>query len=288
MQLDASAVPRHPAGMPIHFADWQHFHGPLIAFGVALGLAALGRFLRVGLLVAAAGGAGVVAGWYWLTGRFWVFPPPVSADALAGLAALTLLIGLLCALRGQDRLSWVAVPLAALLAGWFLTGAPRNLAVLRASWPMGLGVVVTTVVFARTLTGRALDPMRLALAGLTLAAALHVAGTPPIWFQLALVPGAAALAMFALPAAPGLVALAVAVDVAALACLVVIALGRLPRLGFAPVDAAALSPLVALWLMPRAVERMGRAGRAAPLAGSLLAGAIAVGCVWLLREVLLR
>ncbi len=274
--------------MPIHFADGQHFHGPLIAFGVALGLAALGRFLRIGMLVAAAGGAGVLAGWYWLTGRFWAFPPPVSVDGLTGLAAVMLLIGLLCALRGQDRLALAAVPLAALLAGWFLTGAPHNLPVLRANWPTALGVVVAAMVFARVLTDRTLDPMRLALAGLTLAAALHIAGTPPIWIQLALVPGVAALAMFALPAAPGLVALPVAVDIAALACLSVIALGRLSRLGFTPVDAAALSPLLALWLMPRAVERMGRAGRAAPLAGSLLAGAIAVACVWAFRQLLHR
>jgi hypothetical protein len=274
--------------MPIHFVDGQHFHGPLIAFAVALGLAALGRFLRIGVLVAAAGGAGVVAGWYSITGRFWVFPPPVSVDGLTELAAVALLIGLLCAWRGQERLAVAAVPLAALLVGWFITGAPRNLAVLRADWPTALGGVLATIVFARALTGRALDPTRLALAALTLAAALHLAGPPSIWVQMALVPGLAALAMFALPAAPGLAALPVAVDVAALACLSVIALGRLPRLGFAPVDAAALSPLLALWLMPRAVERLGRAGRAAPLAGSLLAGAIAVGCVWVMRALLHR
>ena len=153
---------------------------------------------------------------------------------------------------------------------------------LRASWPIGLGVVLAALVFTRALT----DPTRLALAGLTLAASLHIAGTPPIWTQLALVPGLAALAMFALPAAAGLVALPVAVDIAGLASLSVIAMGRLPRLGFAPVDAAALSPLLAVWLLPRAEERLRRIGRAAPLAGGLLAGVIAVGCVWVVRQLL--
>jgi hypothetical protein len=270
--------------MPIRIADWQHFHGPLVALAVALGLVALGRFLRAGLVAAAAGGAGVLAGWFVLTGRLWAVPPPVSADTLTVLAAATLLIGLLCAWRGQERIASIGMVVAALVAGWLMADAPRNLAALRASWPIGLGVSLAALVFTRALT----DPTRLALAGLTLAAALHIAGSPPIWTQLALVPGVAALAMFTLPAAPGLVALPVAVDAAGLASLSVIALGRLPRLGFAPVDAAALAPLLAVWLLPRAEERLRRIGRAAPLAGGLLAGAIAVGCVWVVRQLLRR
>ena len=147
-------------------------------------------------------------------------------DELTGLAAVALLIGLLCAWLGPGRLAWIGMLLAALAAGWLLSGAPRHPAALRASWPIGLGVAVAVLLFARALAGRALDPLRLALAGLTLAAALHVAGAPPIWTQLALVPGLAALAMFALPPMPGLAALPVAVDVAALGCLAVISLGR--------------------------------------------------------------
>ncbi len=150
---------------------------------------------------------------------------------------------------------------------------------------MGLGVIVAVLVFARSLAIGTPGPLRLALAGLTLAAALHIAGSPPIWIQLALVPGLAALAMFALPSPPVLAALPVAADIAALGCLAAIGLGRLPRLGFAPVDAAAIAPLLAVWLQPRTAERMGRLGRMAPLAGALLAGAIAVGLVWLARRV---
>jgi hypothetical protein len=87
--------------MPMHFALWQQFHGPLIGFAVALGLALVGRFLRVTLLAAAAGGTGVVAGWYAIIGRLWAVSPQPSADELTALAAIALLIGLLCIWLGS-------------------------------------------------------------------------------------------------------------------------------------------------------------------------------------------
>jgi hypothetical protein len=274
--------------MPNHVAQWQQFHGPLIAFAVALVLGLAGRFLRVGLLAAAAGGAGVVAGWYAITGRLWAPQPQPSVDKLTGIAAVALLIGLLCHWLGPGRRAWIGVLFAALVAGWMLVGTPHDQAALRASWPIGLGAALATLLFAHSLTVKAPGPLRLALAGLTLATALHVAGAPPSWIQLALVPGLAALAMFALPAMPGPATLAVAVDVGVLACLGAIALGRLPRLGFAAIDAAALSPLLAIWLQPRTAERLGRLGRAAPIVGAVVAGALAVGCVWLARQALNR
>jgi hypothetical protein len=270
--------------MPIVIAEWHQFHGPLLAFVVTLGFAVAARFLRVALLAAAAGGAGVIAGWYGVTGHLWMMPPLVSVNVLAELAAIALLIGLLCSWFGRGGRGLIAMLLAAIVVGWVLSGAPRHQAELRADWPIALGTIVAILLFARLLTDRAADPMRLALAGLTLAAALHVAGTPAVWVQLALVPGVAALAMFALPPAPGLTTLPVAVAVAALSCLVVIVLGRMPRVGFSPADAAALSPLPAIWLLPHTTERLRLARRAAPLAGCLLAGAIAVGCTWLARR----
>jgi len=270
------------------FPQFHEFHGPLIGFAVALGLALASRFLRSGLLGAAAGGAGVLAGWYVMTGRLSVTGPPGSLEVLAALAVTALLFGLLSAWRGPGLQASIGVLGAALAAGWLLSGAPTHQAALRANWPIGLGVVIALLLLARLLADRAVAPMRLALAGLTLAAALHVAGAPAAWVQLALVPGLAALAMFALPASPGAAAVAVGVDVAGLGCLATIALGRLPRLALAPVDAAALSPLLALLLLPRITGRLGAAGRAAPLAGCLLAGAIAVGCVWLVRLIVPR
>jgi hypothetical protein len=274
--------------MLTHLPPWEPYHAPLIAFAVALGLAVAGRFLRASLLAAAAGGAGVVAGWYAATGRLWTIAPTASVEELTGLAAITLLIGVLCAWRDLGRLTWIGGLIAALVAGWLLSGAPRHLAALRADWPIGLGVVIAVLVFAQVLAGKTLEPLRLALGALTFAAGLHLVGVPPLWTQLALVPAAAALAMLALPPTPGLAALPVAADIAVLGCLAVIAMGRLSRPGFGAIDAAALSPLLAVWLLPVVTARLRLAGRMAPLAGCLLSAAIAVGCVWLARQFLHR
>lgn len=54
---------------------------------------------------------------------------------------------------------------------------------------------------------------------------------------------------------PGLVALPLAADIAAM-----------PLLAVNPIDIAAGSPLLALWLAPRLTPRLTFAGRAAPLA----------------------
>jgi hypothetical protein len=274
--------------MLTHLAQWQRFHGPLIALAVALVLALGSRFLRVGLLGVAAGGAGVVAGWFVLADRLWVMTGPPSAGGLAGFAAVTLMIGLIVAWAGPGRAEWLGPAAAALVAAWLFLGAPRHVPASWTNWPVGLGAAVAVLLFARVFAPGSADRLRLALAGLTLAASLHIAGAPPLWIQLALVPGVAALAMLALPQIPAAAALPVAADVAALGCLAVVILGRLPGVGVSPADAAALSPLLAGWLQPRTVQRLSGLGRTAPLAGTLLAGAIAVGCVWGVRLVLSR
>ena len=269
-------------------AAWHQFHGPLIAFAVTAVLAGAGRFLRIELLASGAGGAGVAAGWYAVTDRFWVSSPVPLAPALAEFAALTLLIALLCSWLGPNRRSLVAMVLTALASGWFLSGAPRGEAAVLASWPIGVAGILGVLLFLRLLIVHGVVPLYLGLAGLTLAAGLYIAGAPTFWTQLALVPGFAGLALLILPSTDMQIALPVIVDMATLAALAVLVTGRLPRLAFAATDAAALSPLLAIWLAPRAAERVRTAGRAAPLAGSLIAGVIAVGCVWLARRLLRR
>lgn len=282
--------------MPVHntwtgvglFHQWHPFRGPLIGFATALALALLGRILRIQLLAIAAGGAGVVAGWYAITGALWVMPPPVTMDVLTGIAAAALIIGLVAVRLGPASGTMAGTLVAGVLAGWWLSGAPRHLAALHASWPIALGVGVATILFVRALTMGESQPLRLALAGLTMAASLHVVGVQSEWVQLALVPGVAALSMLISPPIPGIGVLPVALDIVAVGSMVVLTLGRAPRLAFGVVDLAVLSPLLALWLAPHAAARVRFAGRGAPLVASVVAGAIAIGVVWGGRRLLGR
>jgi hypothetical protein len=295
--LDAPTAARHPIGMPIHIAwdraglpaVWHDFRGPLIGLATALGLALASRFSRSGLLAAAAGGTGVVAGWYAVGGRLWITLSRPSAGDLAAVAAVALATGLLATqLGGRNRGVVLGSLLAAAVAGWWLCGAPRSQLDLLRSWPIGLGVGVAVLLYVRILATDALDPLRLALTGLTMAASFHVAMLPAVWVQLALVPAVASLALLALPAAPGLVAFPIAVDIAAAGSLAVISFGRLPHLRVGPVDVAVVAPLFALWLTPHLASRIGFVGRAAATSAGMLAALIATGGVWLAVRVVAR
>ena len=270
----------------------HEFHGPLIGFAVALGLALAARFMRSGWLAAAAGGAGVVAGWYALGGRLWLTYARPSADHLAFAAAVALVVAVLCALfggrLGRGRGAVLAVLLTALFIGWWLSGAPRTEEALLQAWPVGLGAAAAVALYARVLAAGTPDPLRLALGGLAMAAGFHVVMLPAIWVQLALVPALAALALFALPIAPALAGLPIAADIAAVAGLAVIDFGRLPRLRLGAVDVAALAPLLALWLAPRLTGRLGVSGRAASVGASVLAVLLATGAAWLAMRTLGR
>lgn len=281
--------------MPMHitwtgvglFHQSHPFRGPLVGIATALVLALLGRILRIQLLAVAAAGTGVVAGWYAITGALRVMPPPVTVDVLTGIAAGALIIGLLAVRLGPGPGAMAALLVAGVLAGWWLAGAPRHLGAVHASWPIAVGVGVATILFIRVVTGES-QPLRLALSGLSMAASLHVAGVSPEWVQLALVPGVAALAMLMAPPMPGIGVLPVALDIVAVGSMAVVTLGRLPRLGVGAVDLAVLSPLLALWLAPHIAARVRFGGRAAPLVAGVMAGAIAVGVVWVGRRLLGR
>jgi hypothetical protein len=273
------------AGLP---AAWHEFRGPLIGLAAALGLGLVGRFTRYGMVAAAAGGAGVIAGWYAINGRLWVTSSRPSVDHLTLIAAVVLAIGLLSMRLGRNRGAIVGPLLAAVFTGWWLCGAPRNQPDLLRTWPVGLGVGVAVLLYARSLAADVPDPQRLTLTGLTMAASFHIAMLPPPWVQLALVPAVASLALFALPAMPGAVALPIAADIAAVGGLAVIDFGRLPHLRIGSADVAAAAPLFALWLAPHLASRLGFAGRFATTSARVLAALIAMGGVWLAVRTLAR
>ena len=283
-------------GMPIHI-DWDgvgvaaiphDLRGPLIGFVAALALAVAARFMRSGLLGAVAGGAGVVAGWYVIGGRLSVTYTRPSVDHLAFAAAVALAIAILCEWLGRNRGAPFALLLTAVFIGWWLCGAPRNQPELLQAWPIGLGVAVAVALYARGQATDAPAPLRLALTGLTMAASFHVVMLPPIWTQLALVPALVSLALFALPAMPGLSALPIAADIATVGSLAVIDFGRLPHLRIGAVDVAAAAPLLALWLTPHLTGRLQFAGRAATATAGVLAALVATGVVWIAMRALGR
>jgi hypothetical protein len=282
--------------MPIHI-DWDRvgvaavphdLRGPLIGFAAALALAVAARLMRSGLLGAAAGGAGVVVGWYVIGGRLWVTYARPSVDHLAFAAAVALAIAILCEWMGRNRGALFALLLTAVFIGWWLCGAPRNQPDLLQAWPISLGAAVAVALYARSLATDALDPLRLALTGLTMAASFHIVMLPAVWVQLALVPALASLALFALPAMPGLAALPIAADIATVGSLAVIDFGRLPHLRIGPVDVAAVAPLLALWLTPHLTSRVRFAGRAATATAGVLAALAATGVVWIAMRALGR
>src|SRR4051812_33717192 len=242
--------------MPFHidwdsgdsFAIWRDFHGPLIALGVALALVFAGRVLRSSLLAAAAGGTGVVAGWFAISGRRWDLWPRSSVDRLTLLAAVALVIGLLAERLGRSRGVMVGLLLTGVFTGWWLGGAPRSQPDLLQDWPTCVAVGIASLLYARSLATDAPRPFVLAITGLTMAASFHVVMLPSVWIQLALVPAAASVALFAMPALSGLTALPVGADIAAVAGLAVISFGRLPHLRVGPIEVAALAPLLALWI----------------------------------------
>lgn len=199
----------------------------------------------------------------------------VAADKLTLLAAVALVIGLVAArLRTSRLLSW-PLALVALLATWQLAGWPRAQPELLSVWPAALIVGGAILIAGALAGGQAAEPLRPAMGGVVLAAALHIAAAPWTMVLLALVPSAAALPMLAAPRMTSLVLLAPLCGVAATAALADVTLGRLSRGGFRLMDAAALSPFAALLLMQFMQARM------PPPIAAALAGGIAVGAVWI-------
>jgi len=260
---------------------WHVWRGPaaaIVATLVARVLAhAMGRQGAVWLR-AAGGALGALAGWAVLAGPG-LLPLTAPRGEMARLpgAALVLVLAALGGVRG-GRGGQAALPaLPGAVAGWWLMGAPLRAAGIGAALPAIVALAGITVLAFHLIQagGRIADSWRSAAPSLALAGALIVARVPPPWPMAALVPAAAALAL--LGGSTGLAAPPLAAAALLAAGATDLAAGRLPHGGFGALDAACLTPLVALWLAPRLLPGL---ARATPALAGLLAAAGCAGVVW--------
>jgi hypothetical protein len=241
----------------LHVLMIPGWRGPVAALVVAAAARLMApRRAAIGASVA------LLAGWLAL-----VWPGPLSlASPVARLPGLAVL--LLAYVVSGGRLGRAALPLCALIAAWWLRGAPLNGAGLASIMPVFLGVLAAMAITRRM---AAADRGWAGLgAALALAAAIPLAGGAMHWARAALVAAAAGAAFIGLADAVAL--LQIALVLVAAAAVVASDRGRL-----IPIDAAACTPLLVWFLAPRLLPRLNRAGPA--LAGALAAVA-GVGIVW--------
>jgi hypothetical protein len=255
------------------WALWEGFHAPIVAALATLCLILAGRLLRAGFLEALAGGAGVAAGWY--------KAGPALPVPLALPAAAAAVVALVASMVAPARARMPALLIIAAIWAWWLAGQPRGEAAVVAHAAKLAGVAAAAGLAGYLLTTAG----RTAIAAAALSLSLHLvldSGShgPGLWTSAALVVAAVAVV---LAAGTGgvFVVLPVAADLGAMDAAAVLATGRLTRGEVGAVEAAALAPLLALWLEPRLLARLEPVGQAsAPLAAVLavgLAGALAWG-----------
>jgi hypothetical protein len=257
-------------------APW---HAALVAGLATLGAAWAGRALGRPLLGAAAGGIGVLAGWWFAFGLLTASPRQLPERLPLLMLALVLAAPLLGAAARRKR--WLALPLAALGAlgvGWWMAGAPMILPDLARAAPVLAGVAVATLVLASAGGPRWAGPV----AAASLLAGLHLAPLAGPYRVLgAALLAAAAVAALVRPgkgsaAHPLLAALPLAAALAALAAIPVVARGTAADL------AVAAAPVAALLVGAPMGARLAGRGWGAP-AGAALAGGMAAGVAFLLR-----
>lgn len=257
-------------------AIWHLLRAPILAAAVTFACRLLGQRGGRSWLLAAAGAAGVLAGWLGLFGL------PPSAHALWDSPAMTNRLRLLalfgvvaCAvgsslLAGRER--WLAVVLA-VVAGWVLAGMPASRGALLHDGPVLVAAALGIwAVCALVMAG---DGWSAVAGAATLLAALAVVSGAPFWMMVALVPLVCALAL--LPGGtPPAALLSVGFGIGLAAAAVILTSGRLRHGGCDSVDAAGLAPLLAVWVQPRLSASGGM--------GALLATIVGVGAAALLSR----
>lgn len=253
-------------------ALWQSFQAPLIGALAALAGVLGGRWLRWPLIAAAAAPLGVALGWLMLARN----PVTATAATAAKLLPIGLAGAIICPLAARflpRHGAMICLVLLAFSGGWWLAGAPRQIA-----GAVAVGFLLAGLILALGLGGRFLargGPWRVIFAAIGLAGALWVAKAPPIWLLLALAPALVSLVLLAAPAATEFLLLPIAIDLLATALATMLAAGRLPRLGLNAIDVAAVAPFIAMLLAPRL--------RVAPPLAGILTAASAILLAWAAR-----
>lgn len=254
----------------MHLDSLLPWKGAAVALVAALVWAGLLRLAGRRDLAALGAGAGLALGWVVILGLPTASPRQL-AERLPLLALAGLTAGLVLSLLGRGR-TWVVggVALAVLGAGWWLAGAPLDLADLRRS---ALALLVLVLLVAALL--EASSPARAAFAAALLLAGVWMSVPFGPWRVLAAAALAAALGGFAGGGAWGLAgALPMAAGLAGLAAGPV--LGR----GAAADWLTAAAPVAALWLGPVLGARLG--GRFGQPLGWVLAGGLPLLFIWLI------
>jgi hypothetical protein len=245
--------------------------GAVAALLAAAAWAVALRLARRADLAAAAAGVGLAVGWSVTLGLITASPRQVPERLpLLALAAVLGAVGF--AASPRLRRAWpAATVLAALLAGWWMAGAPRTWPDLRRAAPVGLGVAAVAAWLALRGLRDAWWSLAAAVALATGLLAARVFGPAP-WLALA----AAAAAAGALVGRSGFgfaAAMPFALGLAALAAVPAVARGG------AADWAAVAAPALVLALGPMLSARLG-ARFGPPFAWALVAAPAVLAAWW--------
>jgi hypothetical protein len=244
-------------------AEWRT---GLIAMFVALAVAMLARLLGNRRTGALACGIGLAAGWAWLADLpAWPHSLPERLPEMALIATAPAWFAGTRLFRRGRAATLVAV---AALCGWWLAGAPHDIAHLKAA-AVPLAVLGGWSAAFMLLLAEA-DGWRMAATAASLWAALAAIAGPLLWQALVLAPVGAALGALAAPPSAG-IGLPAAAGIGAVVGATMLRSTLFRHWHVGAIDFVALAPLGVAWLGARLLPRFRRLGAVAQPAAALVA-----------------